>query len=512
MRRSNIKQWLVWGALGLMAAVPGWTQGLQNSGLQYLQTISIPGWNPPGSPTANVDLMGYNPVTRMMYLADRTNNGIDVIDTHANVVVGLVKMPPSSKQTTPATGPNGVIVAVNLQQLVVTDGLQSVIVWDLRAPQAAPDIYTFPSSLGTDTDGIAYDPINQTVYVVTDNPPEYLIGINLAYKKIVSQTPLPVSADLIAFNPTDGKIYIAAEDADPAAPATNANAGVFAYDPASGNPGTVSQVVKVGPPCPGHGIDIDPVSNVAVVGCFGGANDTGDIMVNLSTGALLKTFTDVGGTDAVVFNPNNRRFYAAAGLNTATTSGCPNPKPGPFGTTVPIVGVMTGIGGVATLAGVGCTGGGHIIGVDPITNFVYAPVSQYPPDPNSTTTGSAGVVVLRDNTAPAQTLLTTPASAALAPITGSAMAASGTVQFGLLGRRMHLTAALAGIAGPGAWLTIPTTVTNEYVPCAVNTSNNTASCYEDLLGDPLIGATVTLSSDSGTGGVAVARAQITNIH
>ena len=74
-----------------------WGQGLQNSGLQYVQNISIPGWKTTGAAgNANVDLMGYNPVSRMMYLADRTNNGIDVIDTHANVVVGLIKMPPTS--------------------------------------------------------------------------------------------------------------------------------------------------------------------------------------------------------------------------------------------------------------------------------------------------------------------------------------------------------------------------------------------------------------------------------
>src|SRR5579864_8922399 len=257
-----------------------WGQGLQNSGLQYLQTIGIPGWSATGAAgNANVDLMGYNPVTRMMYLADRTNGGIDVIDAHTNVVVGLIKMPPASVYGTPITGPNGVWVAVNLQQLVVTDGLQSVYVWDLRAPQAQPDVYTFPTTMGTDTDGIAYDPVNQVVYVVTDNPPEYLIGINLAYKTVVTRAALPVSADLIAFNPTDGKIYIAAEDAE-GTPANNA-AGVWAFDPANS---TFSAVAKVGPACPGHGIDIDPIANVAVVGCAASAQAIANLAVNLTTG------------------------------------------------------------------------------------------------------------------------------------------------------------------------------------------------------------------------------------
>ncbi|MBV8902740.1 MAG: hypothetical protein JOZ22_03820 [Acidobacteriia bacterium] len=482
-----------------------WGQNGPNSGLQYLQNITIPGWKTTGAAgNANVDLMGYNPVTRMMYLADRTNNGIDVIDTRTNVVVGLIKIPANSPPQTPAVGPNGVLVAINLQQLIVTDGQQTVYVWDLRAPQAQPDTYTFPTSMGTDTDGVAYDPINETVYIVTDNPPEYLIGINLAYKKIVSQTPLPVSSDLIAFNPTDGKIYIAAEDADNNN--NNANAGVWAYDPASGNPGTVTQVVKVGPACPGHGIDIDPVSVLSALGCFGGMGVTGVIAVILGTGSLLGTFTNAGGTDAVVFNPNLRRFYLAAGLNSATNSGCPQGPSSPFGAFTPVVGIVDENAGSPS-ATVACSGGGHIVGVDPITNYVYVPVSQYPAS-GTATAGANGVLVFRDTTPPRQAPLTQ----ASAPLTGLNTSASGTVHFALNGRRMHMTAGPMSLpsSAQAAWLTVPTTVTNEFLPCAVNTSNQMAVCSEDMLGDPLIGATVTLSTDSGSGGVPAARGVIGN--
>jgi len=87
------------------------------------------------------------------------------------------------------------------------------------------------------------------------------------------------------------------------------------------------------------------------------------------------------------------------------------------------------------------------------------------------------------------------------------------VQFNLNGRRMHMTSGPMGLpaSAVAAWITVPTTVTNEYLPCAVNTSNQTAVCGEDMLGDPLTGATVTLSADSGSGGVAVARGTITRV-
>jgi hypothetical protein len=482
-----------------------WGQGLPTGGVTYLQTIQIPGWLPTGTTgNANVDLMGYNPVTRMMYLADRTNHAIDVIDTHANVVVGKVQMASN-------TTPNGVLVAVNLQQLVVTDGLQSAYVWDLRAPQAQPDVYTFPATMGTVIDGIDYDPINQTVYVVTDNPPEYLIGINLAYKTVTAQIKLPVSADLIKWNSIDGKIYISAEDADGSD--ANAAAGIYAYDPASGPNGPVMQVSKVGPPCPGHGINIDPISNVAVMGCFGGTGDTGDVAVNLSSGAVLKTFTDVGGTDAVLFNPNLRRFYAAAGLNAAATSGCPKPA-GRLSAFTPILGIMdaTGAGGAVTLDGVVCSGFGHIAGIDPITNFIYVPTSQYPTDPNSATTGGNGVLVFKDSTPPAQGPITAAQTVQAALKGVGTSAATGTVQLTVVGRRMHATAYPTTLpsGSVAAWLTVPTTVTDEWLACAVNAATLTAFCSEDLLGDPLIGGTVTLSADSGQGGVAVASGTVTS--
>ncbi len=483
----------------LLLGALAWGQ-LPNGGVTFSQNITIPGWGATGSAgNANVDLMGYNPVTRMMYLADKKNSKIDVIDTHTNVIVGQVPIPPASVYTAPPTGPNGVLVAVNLQQLVITDGLQSVYVWDLRAPQAQPDVYTFPVTLGTDTDAIAYDPVNQTVYVVTDNPPEYLIGINLAYKKVVAQIPLPVSSDLITWNSIDGKVYIAAEDGD--GTDNNAAAGVYAYDPASGSSGSVKLVTKIGPPCPGHGIDIDPISNIAVMGCFGGTKDIGDVVVNLTTGAPLPSLTDVGGTDAVVYNPNLRRFYISGALGTATTSGCPKGT----GTSTPIMGIADGVTG--KLDGVVCIGGGHIVGVDSIANNVYVPVSQYPADPNSGTTGVNGVLVFRDTTAPAQS----PVTQAQATLTGvAASAATGTVQMSVVGRRMHATASPTGLpAGSvAAWLTVPTTVTNEWLACAVNAANLTAICSEDLLGDPLIGGTVTFSVDMGQGGTAAARGTV----
>ena len=68
----------------LLCAALSTGANLQNSGLQLVQTIPVPNWK---VGTASTDLFGFNPVTRTMYLADRTNHAITVIDTHTNSVV-----------------------------------------------------------------------------------------------------------------------------------------------------------------------------------------------------------------------------------------------------------------------------------------------------------------------------------------------------------------------------------------------------------------------------------------
>jgi hypothetical protein len=466
----------------VLATATVWGQGLQNSGLTYMQTIPVPNW-PQG--TSNTDVFGFNPVTRIMYLADRVNHGVDVIDTHNNFFLGTIPT------TVTTAGPNVPLVAIDQQQLAITDGVSSVFVYDLRQPGSKPDQYVMPS---TTTDGLDYDPINRTIYVITDDSPYYLVGVSLPYKKIVSQTLLPASPDLIRWNSIDGKIYISVEDADN----QNAGAGVVIYDPSVN---AVSGWYKVGPACPAHGIDIDPISNVAVVGCFGGTSN-GDMAISLKDGSVQKYFSDVGGTDTIVFNPNNRRFYAGAGLNSATTSGCPSTLAGPFGALTPIVGVFDATSGTAKLDGVACTGrGNHVAGVDPINNVIYVPVAQYPADPNSNTTGQAGIVLFRDTTPAAQALLQK-TQVALMPVGGSV---SGTVTMTLTGTRVRVSGTPTGVTGQAAWFVVPTTVGNEVVDCAVNAAAGSAVCGEYLVGQPLVGATATLSVDS----VAVARGTIT---
>jgi hypothetical protein len=452
-----------------------------NAGLQYIQTIPIPNLTTTGTTQANFDIFGFNPETRIMYYADRVNHGISGIDTRTNNFINFVPVPGN-----PSTV-NGVLIVPELQQMVVTDGQTSVFVYDLRIPGNGPDTYHLPS-VGGNTDALDYDPLNHTVYVINGTAPYYLTGIDLLYKTIRSQFQLPGSPELLKFNLVDGLIYQVITDNDN----QNMNAGLMVYDPVANK-----QLALYPSNCVPHGIGIDPIANTALLGC--GTNQ-GQVLMSLQNGNILKTFPDVTGTDLLDYNPNLRRFYTGSSSK-ATTSACPSDT---TGTTFPIIGVIdakanSGTGG---LIGVTCGGRSLKVGVDPIQNFIYTGVRQYPADPNSQTTGTVGVAVFHDPVLPAQPL-TNKTQTTAASLQGSAV--SGAITTTTEGRIVRLDASLRGVSGKTATVNVATTVGIETVECSIDYKSGNANCNGDLLGDPMVGGPVLVGMD----GAPVARGTVT---
>jgi hypothetical protein len=485
MRHSTIIALLKWASVSTFTCASIWGQAITNGGLQYSQTIIIPNWANSGAAQANYDLFAFNPRTRIMYIADRGNHAITAIDTRSNAAIGFMVMPNNSS-------PNGVLVAPDLQKLVVTDAGKSLWVWDLRLPGLAPQQFTLPN-VGGNTDALDYDLYNKTIYLINGTGPYYISGVNLV-TGAVTQFALPGSPELNRFNTVDGLFYQVITDGDN----KNAGAGLIAYDPVANK--IVSTVLT--PNCVPHGIDIDPVSNVALLGC--GTNQ-GQVMINLKDGTILKTFPDVTGTDLLVFNPNNRRFYTGSAGNVATTSGC-----SPDSTkNIPVIGIFDALmsGGVPVprLAGVACAGRNAKVGVDPIENFLYVPTRQYPADPNSATTGQTGVSVYIDRTPPAQPL-TAKTQAVLKSLGGNT--AQATVNTAMDGRVVRIDSFPTGVSGKTALPVFSTSVGYESVDCAVDPPSSKAVCGGDLVGDPLVGSMVTLAVD----GVPAARGPVAAAH
>jgi len=403
-----------------------------------------------------------------------------------------------------------VLVAPDLRKLVVTDrnisvggvttDLNHVFIYDLNSLATPPVQLTIGPpqwAAAFDTDELEYDPINHRAYVANTKGPFFLTVVDLISNTIVDQIPLPSNPEQPRFNPIDGMIYQTIPD-DGTIATGGPNDSVLRINPTKS--GAAAIVGKLAPPagCAVRGIDIDPLTNTAIVGC---ALSAAQFQLDLSSGAVLNTFPGVTGTDTLYFNPNLRRWYTASSNNTNSGVLCPSTADTP--PVFPVVGVFAAHrppNNVATIVGADCSGrNGHGIGVDPIHNNVYVGARQFPADPNSTATNSPGVLVLHDPAALAQGEVEE-ADAPMRPFGN--FRTRGTVHFAGHNARAKLNHVPSG---SNILLNVTTTVGNELVKCTRDAKpTDHISCEGTLLGEPLIGGVTLL----GVGGTPIASGRI----
>src|SRR6266849_1022506 len=336
------------------------------AGLTYVGLIPVPNWATSGPNQEATDLSSFNPVTQVLYYADRVNHAVLAIDTKTNSVLGLVPVPKCT-----GSCPSGVLVVTDLQKLVVTDRATTVYIYDLDLPGSQPAAVTVPTAI----DELDYDPIHQRVYIGNTTAPFFLTGIDLAgdnANTVVASLPLPGSAEQPRFNPVDGLMYL-----------TIPSVGVLVFDPNGGSAGTGSLMATwTLSNCSGNGNWIDPVTNTMLVGCN---NVGGQALISLVDGTVLTRFPQANTDDVMGFNSGNRRWYSASGGNTNDGGNCPATN---AGNVFPIVGVFqaqpASSATKATIVGGQCSGrNGSNLAVDPIHNNVYVPVRQWPLDATS---------------------------------------------------------------------------------------------------------------------------------
>src|SRR5260370_16456457 len=85
-----------------------------SAGLTVLGVIPVPNWTATGATQQATDLSSFNPVTSVLYYADRVNHAVDAIDTKTNIFLGLVPVP-----NCVGSCPTGVLVAPDLPTLVI---------------------------------------------------------------------------------------------------------------------------------------------------------------------------------------------------------------------------------------------------------------------------------------------------------------------------------------------------------------------------------------------------------
>ena len=357
----------------------------------------------PGKPLQSYDISWVNPHRAEYYLGDRSNGGIDIIDTRTLTfkrTVGQGLFTGVVLQTNPTTGvvsinndksgPDGVVT--HGRWLYAGDGDSTLKVFDLDgadAPAQAP-LKTGGKfrvdEMALTTDGELLLTVNNA-----DDPPfATLFAANgdRNHSSVRELSHITINATLFpdtpgieqpAWDPKTKRFYVSVPNlGKPGGCGTAAcDGGLMVIDPETVTPGNfvlgafdpaknsgVLQLSNCGP----NGATVGPHDNL-LLGCTPANNATNDstLVINATT----KHFSHVNGivgSDEVWFNKGDGRYYTGSNRNCRTTAPCPTAA-----TQAAVLGVIDGTS--VLIETVPQSSGSHSVAADSKRNLIFVPQS-----------------------------------------------------------------------------------------------------------------------------------------
>ena len=303
-----------------------------------LPGVAIP---PIQGKTGSFDIMEVDQSAHLLYVADRTTQGVDVFD---------ISTPAARYVETIAagTGTNGVSVAKNVAKVFATTNDSRVIVID--ANPASPTHHKIVTSLSTGgkkrADELDYDPRDRKVYAANSDD-GIVVAIDAVRNRIVKRWDnVGEGLEQPRYNAGNGMMYMTSSDQN----------AVFQFDPMHD---VLVKKFEVGAACNPNGLAINPRTHQALLGC---SNRKAPITAlwDLNAGKVIQTFSQVGAGDMTVYSAKTDLFFFAAS----------NYPPGP------VIAVFTG-SNVRWLANIPSVTGAHALAFDETHNVLYA-INQTP--------------------------------------------------------------------------------------------------------------------------------------
>jgi len=313
------------------------------SDFQLRAVVSIP-----DKPLKAFDISWVDASSRRYFLADRSNAGVDVVDTRTNQFVRRIQgdFAGADPRGNDFSGPNGVVVihstdrdsdrsdsdrddrGARVNELWAGDGPRvlkmsqapqsSVKVFDLNANPPAL-VATIATGGVKRSDEIAFDSRDHLIAIVNnaDAPP---------FLSLISTTSRQVKAK-ITFAPGDpgfpfkntvtdgleqpiwvegtGSVYVSVPELD-----GDFDKGAVAKIDPVGSKGGGPMVTDLFPvsKCHPAGLTLGPGLRL-LVGC---SDPSRSIILDARTGKVVETILEVGGSDEVWFNPGDEHYYLAA--------------------------------------------------------------------------------------------------------------------------------------------------------------------------------------------------------
>jgi hypothetical protein len=376
-------------AIAMLAmAVPALTAEAPSKDEVFELTTAIQA--PGGNPLVSFDISWVDPGLNKYFLADRSNNQIDVVNPTGNSITAIAHGTFAGVQAdNDHSGPDGVLTVHQANaptELWVGDSPGKV--WVLNALTGADILGAgkFISVGGTTrADELCYDsqdhlimiasPAEDPPYVTfisTAGPNAYQVVAQLKFDGKNGTVPAAGGLEQCGWSPKTGLFYQNVPVSGNASEGSGVTAVIDPRTALAGKPTVQTNfpipIADCGLP---QGMAIGP-SNQILLGCNGpsanGHRNT--VIINANSGAVLAVFPDLGGDDEVWFNDGDGHYFIPS-CNTACRQGT-----GPE-----LLGVIDSTGFrldqsvvLATSLGAGTARRTHSVAADPHTNQVYVPI------------------------------------------------------------------------------------------------------------------------------------------
>jgi DNA-binding beta-propeller fold protein YncE len=306
--------------------------------------------------TESFDVLLIDPKTHALYVADRTTKGVDVIvnEKFVTTVGGMVGVAPKSADS----GPNGLVLVPDMNQIWAGDGDSTIKVVDLKSNTVTATIKVGGKHR---TDEGAYDPKDKIVMFANDSDdPPFVTFVSATDQKILGKLEFPGADGLEEsfFDDSTGMFWLSVPKSK-----DNKEGAVVQIDPKA------MKVTKTYPEkgCESNGIAPGPNSVLLLV-CNGDAINDGfkasTQFMDLKTGTIVGS-VPAGGGDLAVYDDSTKSFLVAD--SNMTSDGTKS------GTAAPAVTVIDG-SKYSILQQIPTAKSAHSIAIDTSNHHIYVPV------------------------------------------------------------------------------------------------------------------------------------------